>query len=160
MKENVLDILMYLFENYINDEEIEFSPDEESIQVELASAGFDEHDIKKAFAWLEGLAQQQGQEDTPLLMQGSSLRVFTEREMERLDVECRGLLLFLEQTGILEHATRELVIDRVMALEAEDISLDQLKWVILLVLFNQPGYEAAYAWMEDLVYEEMAGSLH
>jgi Smg protein len=47
-----------------------------------------------------------------------------------------------------------------MALEDEDMDLDQLKWVILMVLFNQPGSEAAYAWMEDLVFDEAAGSLH
>ena len=65
-----------------------------------------------------------------------------------------------EQSGVLDHATRELVIDRVMALESEEIDLDQLKWVVLMVLFNQPGSEAAFAWMEDLVFEEAAGNLH
>jgi Smg protein len=29
-----------------------------------------------------------------------------------------------------------------------------------MVLFNQPGEEAAYAWMEDLVLDSMTGSLH
>ena len=52
---------------------------------------------------------------------------------------------------------RELVIDRVMALESEEIDLEQLKWLILLVLFNQPGQEAAFAWMEDLVFENKLG---
>jgi Smg protein len=40
-----------------------------------------------------------------------------------------------------------------MALEDDDIDLDQLKWVVLMVLFNQPGHESAYAWMEDLVID-------
>ena len=65
--------------------------------------------------------------------------------------------MFLEQTGVLDHNTREMVIDRVMALESEEIDLEQLKWVVLMVLFNQPGREAAYAWMEDLVFDEMPG---
>ena len=56
--------------------------------------------------------------------------------------------------------SRELVIDRVMALESEEIDLDQLKWVVLMVLFNQPGSEAAFAWMEDLVLDEVVGQLH
>ncbi|MGD9390183.1 MAG: DUF494 family protein, partial [Thioalkalispiraceae bacterium] len=68
--------------------------------------------------------------------------------------------LFLEQTGVLDHNTRELVIDRVMALEADEIDMEQLKWVVLMVLFNQPGREAAFAWMEDLVFEEATGILH
>ncbi|HKK14211.1 MAG TPA: DUF494 family protein, partial [Gammaproteobacteria bacterium] len=31
MKENVLDVLMYLFENYYLDDETEFDPDRESL---------------------------------------------------------------------------------------------------------------------------------
>jgi len=33
-----------------------------------------------------------------------------------------------------------------MALEQDEMDLDDLKWVVLMVLFNQPGSEAAYAW--------------
>jgi len=50
--------------------------------------------------------------------------------------------------------------DGLMALETEDFDLGQLKWVILMVLFNQPGEEAAYAWVEDLVFDTMASGLH
>jgi Smg protein len=53
-----------------------------------------------------------------------------------------------------------MVIDRVMALDADDIDLEQLKWVVLMVLFNQPGREGAYAWMEDLVFEEAPVIVH
>ena len=60
MKENVLDVLMYLFENYMNSESGQ-EPDQESIRVELEEAGFHHGEIKKASAWLEGLAEQQAQ---------------------------------------------------------------------------------------------------
>mgnify|MGYP001040421256 FL=1 len=158
MKENILDVLMYLFENYMNDE-IEFDTDEESLRTELEQAGFQKGEISKAFLWLEGLAGlQDGTE--PLAFNAESIRVYTAEEVEKLDLDSRGFLMFLEQTGVLDHNTREMVIDRVMALESEEIDLEQLKWVVLMVLFNQPGREAAYAWMEDLVFEEMPGILH
>lgn len=159
MKENVLDVLMYLFENYMNDE-IEIDADEESLRSELIDAGFHQSEISKAFAWLEGLAELQGKALPAAGMSTPSLRVYTPEECEKLDLGCRGFLLYLEQVGVLDHSTRELVIDRVMALETDEIDLEQLKWVILMVLFNQPGQEAAYTWMEDLVFEELAGSLH
>ena len=54
MKENMLDVLMYLFENYMNDE-IEFSTDEDALRSELLDAGFHKAEISKAFDWLEGL---------------------------------------------------------------------------------------------------------
>jgi Smg protein len=62
--------------------------------------------------------------------------------------------------GVLDSATREMVIDRVMALDSDEVDLEQVKWVVLMVLFNQPGHEAAVAWMEDLVLDERAGLLH
>lgn len=158
MKENILDVLMYLFENYMDDDD-QLSFDQESLKVELLAAGFPSVEISKAFNWLEGLAEQQlFAEDG--IQTAFSMRVYLPEECEKLDVECRGFLLFLEQVGVLETLSRELVIDRVMALDIEEFNLEQLKWVILMVLFNQPGQEAAFAWMEDLVYDEMVGHLH
>ncbi|MFZ5594839.1 MAG: DUF494 family protein [Pseudomonadota bacterium] len=161
MKENVLDVLMYLFENYL-DGELEFASDHDSLKKELIEAGFHHGEIDKAFVWLEGMALlRENASRSAVRPAGHSIRVFTAQEMVRLDLECRGFLLFLEQIGVLDPINRELVIDRVMALESEDIDLAQLKWVILMVLFNQPGQEAAYAWMEDLVFdEELPHNLH
>ena len=68
--------------------------------------------------------------------------------------------MFLEQVGVLDQMTREVVIERVLALETDEIDLDQLKWVVLMVLFYQPGREVAYAWMEDLVFEDMEAVIH
>jgi Smg protein len=86
--------------------------------------------------------------------------VFTDSECLRLDLECRGFLVFLEQAGILSSSSRELVIDRVMALDDEPIDLDALKWVILMVLFSQPDQEEAYVWMESLIFESPTQVLH
>lgn len=157
MKENVFDVLMYLFENFYMDEENPVAPDREAVQKELSKAGFPDPEINRAFQWMEDLA---GETTPPAMQAERSLRLFSGREMERLDTECRGFILFLEQMGVLNPASRELAIDRAMALENEDFNLDQLKWVILMVLFNQPGEEAAYAWVEDLVFDNITNCLH
>ena len=39
------------------------------------------------------------------------------------------------------------------ALDTEELNLEQVKWVVLMVLSCQPGQEAACARMEDLLYE-------
>ena len=157
MKENVFDVLMYLFENYYLDNEGPNTPDRERVQQELHNAGFPAAEIDRAFNWLEDLASDA---PPPTMQAEQSLRLFSTRESERLDTECRGFLLFLEQMGVLNPTSRELVIDRAMALENEDFDIQQLKWVVLMVLFNQPGEDAAYAWLEDLVYENMTNGLH
>ncbi|MCZ6719532.1 MAG: DUF494 family protein [Gammaproteobacteria bacterium] len=159
MKETVLDVLMYLFENYIEDE-IEFAPDEASLKLELEDAGFGDVQVNMAFDWLESLAEQKENLLTQKLSDTPSVRIFTDKEKERLDVECRGFLVFLEQVGVLDAHDRELVVDRVMALGTDEIDLGQLKWVILMVLFNQPGKEAAFTWMEDIVLDDLGGTVH
>jgi len=157
VKEDMLDVLMYLFENI--DDDILLNEDQESLKAELIEEGFSEAEVSKAFLWLEGLT-----EDTNLINsnhQGlASIRIYTLEEGEKLDVECRGFLLFLEQVGVLNTTSRELIIDRVMALDTEDFDLEQLKWVILMVLFNQPGQEEDFSWIEDMVYDKMTGHLH
>jgi len=150
MKENVVDVLVYLFQNYMSDS-TGVQSDRDSVQHELLEAGFPGHEITQAFDWLEGLTVQQ---EYAVTNNERSFRVYTAQESTKLDSECQGYLLFLEQTGILNAQTRELIIDRVMALHADDFDLQQLKWVILLVLFNRPGQEEAYAWMEDMVFDE------
>ncbi|MBK1692381.1 DUF494 family protein [Ectothiorhodospira mobilis] len=157
MKENVLDVLMYLFENYIDDD-TELEPDREQLQNLLLDAGFPVAEIHKAFDWLENLASQ----DPSLkdLRTDSALRVYTDREMGRMDAQSRGFLLFLEQNGVLDPSTRELVISRVMDLDSEEIGLDELKWITLMVLFNQPGQEAAYTWLENMMFDHPPEYLH
>ena len=48
MKENVLDVLMFLFENYLYDEPEE-APDRDSLEENLHQAGFTNAEIEKAF---------------------------------------------------------------------------------------------------------------
>lgn len=159
MKENILDVLMYLFEHFM-DEDNQIGHDQDALKVELVAAGFQGAEVNKAFAWLEALSERQIVEEN-FKQSTVSLRVYLPDECSKLDVDCRGFLMFLEQANILDPQTRELVIDRVMALDTEEFTLEQLKWVVLMVLFNQPGQESSLAWMEDLVYDEvMQGKFH
>ena len=159
MKEDVLDVLMYLFENYMDDDTA-MDADPETLKLQLREAGFLNTEINKAFTWLEDLAVLQENVGMRSDQPSRSIRVFSPTEEKKLDLECRGLLMFLEQMGVLNSASRELVIDRIMALESPEIDLEQVKWVVLMVLFNQPGLEEAFTWMENMVMEEFHQPLH
>jgi Smg protein len=159
MKENVLDVLMYLFEHYM-DEDTELYPDREELKVELQEAGFPHVEVDQALEWLEGLVTLKHQQKNHPAQTGTSIRVYSIPEIKKMPVECRGFLQFLEQIGVLDHNARELVIDRIMALGHEEADMEQLKWVVLMVLFNQPGQESDLAWIEDLVFDERIGCLH
>lgn len=158
MKESVLDVLIYLFDHYV-EEELEISPDQDVLKSQLMQAGFADIQVNKAIDWLECLALQKDELETDIL-RSRSIRVFNDIEDQKLDIECKGFLLFLEQSGVIDSEDRELVIDRVMALETDSIDIQQLKWVVLMVLFNRPGKEAAFTWMEDVLMDDINAVVH
>jgi Smg protein len=146
----VFDILIYVFDRYVL-EELPASAERESLARDLESAGFGEASVERALDWLADLADERCR---PTLRGGSAMRVYAPEEMVRLDAQCRGLLTSLEASGILSASQREVVIDRLLALDVEELDLEQVKWVVLMVLSSQPGQELAYARMEDLVFDD------
>jgi len=89
----------------------------------------------------------------------SSIRYFTPQESSRLKAEGQSLLIRLVNVGLLDQFSREAVIDRVMALDSADVNLDHIKWVVLMVLSNQPGFSEIAEWAEVLVTCEVAPAI-
>ncbi len=158
MFEDMVDVLIYLYENYMDGE----SPpptDQNELKEELTQAGFSLNEIDKALVWLDELADTAGDGDDTVHAD-HAIRIYTDSECSRLDAESRGLLLFLEQSAILDPVSRELVVDRALALDTNALSVEELKWIVLLVLMNRPGKEAAFTRMEDMVYNIAPALLH
>lgn len=157
MKESILNVLLYLFEHYIYDQP-DLVQDHDTLQNNLIQVGFSASEVSRAFDWLETLAQDRPMSQTVVAQR--PLRLFAGPELERFDIEARGFLTFLEQQGVVSAEQRELVIDRAMALDQDDIELNDIKWVVLMVLFNQPGSEAAFAWMENQIFMDELEPIH
>ncbi len=158
----MFDILMYLFENLVNNQ-ADIMVDQDELTDELIRAGFHHDEIYKALAWLEKLCDLQSTDTKPYLshnMHARTVRIYSDQEQIKMDLECRGFLIFLEQINVLCSSTREMVIDRVMEIDSNEFCLVDLKWVVLMVLFNVPGKETAYAQMEDLIFEPEDGVIH
>jgi Smg protein len=128
------DILVYLFENC---QQAELAFDAERIAKKLSAAGFEDSDISEALHWLDGVlrAPQPGAKPLPSL--STTFRAYAPRELAKLDAECRGFLLTLESSGILDPQNRELVIERALAASGDALTLEQLKLIVLMVLWNQ-----------------------
>ncbi len=160
MKENVLDVLIYLFENYMFDEE-GYEPDQETLAQALSQAGFEHSMIDRAFDWLENLAQLCERNATePPTADHAALRHYAPQEVERIGIEAQGLLLNLQQCGVLDAISREMVINQLMALEVDSIDIDHLKWVILMVLSNYSGGEGVSELTESLVLDGLHTCIH
>src|ERR1700674_1339683 len=125
--------VVYVFENC---QQADLAYDRERVARKLSAAGFEDSDISEALHWLAGGRSPQG-ECARLPDTSTSFRAFAPRELAKLDAECRGFLLTLERSGILDSRNRELVIERSLAASGEALTLDQLKLVVLMVLWNQ-----------------------
>ncbi len=145
----MLDVLLYLFEHYM-EEGREVPHDEAVLKGVLKDAGFPQTEINKAFVWLEDLVQQGGNAEA---QQRNSFRIYTPKELSRLDSECRGFLLTLEYCGVVSPQAREIIIERAMALDLEDIDLDKFRLIAMMVLANQSGNEDLQEWIETLVFD-------
>ena len=155
MNHSVLDVLMYLFETF-SEQEHDEATDHGVLRQELLQAGFGEPEVDRALTWLDDL-NRDPDHPFPAAPAARSVRVFNAVELSRLDTPCRGYLIYLEHIGILSPLQREIVIDRLMALGVAEIDVEQVKWVTLMVLFSQAEEENAFARMEDLVFEENTG---
>ena len=160
MKEGVIDVLMYIFSSYADHEE-NLPEDRDGIEADLSAAGFDSLEIDKAFDWLDGLAQVD--DDASLSESPDATRILAPEESARLAYNAQGFLLFLEQSGVLTPKLRELVINRVMALESDsEVDIEELKWVVMMVLFNSSDEQDENALMhyEDIVFADQPAVFH
>ena len=148
----MFDILMFLFENY---PQVEYAPDRDTLAIKLNAAGFELGEIEQVLDWLGELDAM----DSGLQLRQSGLRSYADVEEARLDAESRGFLLFLEQSGLIDAAQREWIIDRVMAMDEDDIT-EQIRWVALVLLWSQhPGQN--FLLLEDMVFNHGASpTLH
>ncbi|MEW6687746.1 MAG: DUF494 domain-containing protein [Pseudomonadota bacterium] len=128
------DILVYVFENC---HQAELSGEKERVAKKLSAAGFEASDISAALTWLAGVVRGPHRSLAPLPESGAAARAYAPRELAKLDAECRGLLMHFEQSGILGAQMREHVIERALAATGGPLTLEQLKLVVLMVLWNQ-----------------------
>ncbi|MDT3737342.1 MAG: DUF494 domain-containing protein [Denitratisoma sp.] len=142
----MFDILVYLFENFFH---AEAYPEPEQLALKLSAAGFEDEEISEALQWLDGL-QEAGTDSLPAIAaDNDSVRCYGSEEIAKLDTDCRGFLAFLESAGVLNPLTRELILERAMALSDHTVSLSKLKIIVLMVLWKQ--HQA----MDTLILEEL-----
>jgi Smg protein len=128
------DILVFLFENC---QQAELAYDRERVARKLSAAGFEDSHISEALHWLAGVLRAPQGDAAALPDARNSFRAFAPRELAKLDAQCRGFLITLEHSGILTPQTRELVLERSLAASGHTLTLEQLKLIVLMVLWNQ-----------------------
>ena len=144
----MIDILVYLFENYLPDA----CPAPEVLARKLSAAGFGSDDISAALSWLDGLAGKEAAACGRQALAGS-IRIYDEEEQERLPAACRGFITFLEQHDAVDAPLREAIIERALALPDAEVSLDRLKVIVLAVIWRY-RHEVDALILEELLAED------
>lgn len=153
MKENVVDVLMFLFDNYLGLEAaVEIS--EESLSAELEEAGFEINDINRAFDWLGDLTDVGKNSHSWLSLPSSTIRIFNPQEQKKLDASCQGFLHELIQKGVLDIKTRELIIERAMAIEGKKLPFYCFKKIAVLIMMNRNEAKEIQVWLKELLFED------
>lgn len=152
----MFEVLLYLFENYF---ESDLKPDKNTLARELSVAGFEDVDIGRAFDWYSALQEMNLQSSGLAAADRAGYRIFTDAESEKIRNDSRSFILFLEQTGVLNPAQRELVIDRAMALPQAEVTLEEIKWIVLIALWSQ-GKAREYLFIEDVIFSEQRPTMH
>lgn len=148
----MFEVLAFVFENYWSGEAC---PELPALQRKLNAVGFDDAEIQEALLWLAELqsathgvagthaatpVDDTGQASHTASAAAASptpaMRVFTPVEQARLGREGWGLMVFLVSVGALPWYRLELVMDRVMATPTDDLSVDDLKLIVLMVFWS------------------------
>ena len=138
----MFEVLVFVYENYWRGDAC---PELHQLERKLSAHGFEADEIQEALAWLDGLnlaAQNTYLPDddesacVPAAAAGSSMRVYSVAEQDRLGAECLGFISFLESSGVLPSAMREIVVDRAMAAPGDPVPLDALKIIVLMVYWR------------------------
>ena len=149
MKEDVLEVLLFIFEHFCDDDS-GYTDQEDDLVSTLVQCGFGKNEVEKALLWLDDLVDLRDQDYSPDAHKTTAIRIYTAFEKEKLKTDCRGFILFMEQVGVLDCQAREMVIDRAIALEGKEVDIERLKWVVMMVLYNMPDKESEFVWIENL----------
>ena len=139
IKEDFLDILLYLFE-YYSEDPVRESDTSFVIRDHLIDAGFQDVAIDHAMDWVEIF--KNSKDDMMLhTPSNSSVRILSDDEKNLLDVECQNYISRLEKFGLLTPEKRELLIDKLTSIGFEPMDLEVVKALSILMLFQEPSVE-------------------
>jgi len=154
MTNNILDVLTFMFDILFESAEKDSAQevDDDLLKSHLSEAGFDADRIEKALPCLEHIAALQAAWFAAFHTTPISLRIYNAVEKNKLDSKSRGFIMFMENMGQLSASQREIVIDQVMSLEDSKLTIDDLKWVVMMVIGNSTEAPVPAQWTESIVF--------
>jgi Smg protein len=141
----MFEVLVFVYEHYWGGDAC---PELQQLGRKLSAHGFEAEEIQEALVWLDGLnfaaqgtalagpSPQHSATAGIAVQSPSSMRVYSIAEQDHLGAACLGFVSFLESSGVLPAAMREIVVERAMAAPGGPVSLDDLKIILLMVYWS------------------------
>ena len=149
----MIDILVYLFENYYD---FTAHPKPDALARKLTAVGFEAEEISVALEWLNGLKTARVAE---FASDRRAVRIYTDDEQQKLGVDCLNFIVFLEQAGVIAPTLRELIVERGMSLDDDPVPLTKFKIIVLMVLWSREQ-DLEPLIVEELLYDADPELLH
>ena len=147
----MFEVLVFVYEHYWRGDAC---PQWNQLERKLHAVGFESQEIKDALHWLTGLRQATRNTERPpseidadhtsalalpwagAIQTPASMRVFSTAEQNRLGAQCLIIIRFLENAAQFPAHMREIVVDRAMACGSDELSLEDLKIIVLMVYWS------------------------
>lgn len=141
----MFDILVYLYETYYRPDAC---PEPAVLARKLSAVGFDDVEISEAIVWLADLTEMAVAEPSASWT-STGTRFYVQSEVDALGSSGVGFIQFLESAGVITPAQREIVIERALAVEEPPVGTNNLKIIVLMLLWSQ-GKEPDALMLDDL----------
>ena len=138
MRERVLAIVSLIAQYFLEERDV---MTENDLFEELLSVGFDAEEIDAAFDWMESQTLGASTTLTSLSAPVATFRVFSGEENRVLSADARGFLTRLRSMGILDDEVQEEVIQKAIDLAEDEVSLKEIKTIVVLALFSRAQNE-------------------
>jgi Smg protein len=151
----MFDVLVYLYENYWRPDAC---PAPALLSRKLSAVGFESDEIEDALRWLDGLAVRVGNSAVGM-QNATSVRIYTASEQETLGAASIAFIGFLESSGVLPPAMREMVVERALAAGPGPIDLEDVKIIVLMVFWGM-GEEPDALILDELFVDDQDRLIH
>ncbi|CAM4462081.1 MAG: Protein Smg [Legionellaceae bacterium] len=154
----MLEILLLLFQNFLENKSKISSTDDKKVKLELALPK--ELNLEKMQDFFDFIKTEEFVELSKSINNSKGIRCFNFEETLHLTSQARGFLHFIEQLGIINPFSRELIIEQAMDLDEREINLEKMQNLVLMLLFTQPEHKEALALMESYFIKSQPMLLH
>lgn len=151
MKAIMLEFLINLFSEQVSQlgaegGEIEITPEKT-----MSMMGSTPADLLTAMGWLASLHKSATSEENQFDFSEKAIRAYLPTEYKKLGGEGMAFIDQMVRQKVLTPMLREVIIHHCLQLEADEIEISQLRWIVFMALAAKAKDGRQLAWLDYLV---------